>query len=85
VKARREAFFPPLLAEKIEERWNELGFRSISEYVVSVMRYDQLLGGKHRLFSGNDFRPEILAALDRETLSELQTEDPDELPARTSR
>jgi hypothetical protein len=32
VKERREAFFPPLLAEKIDERWKELGFRSISEY-----------------------------------------------------
>src|SRR5688572_14538285 len=30
VKVRREAFFPPLLAEKIDERWKELGFRSIS-------------------------------------------------------
>jgi hypothetical protein len=29
-----------LLAEKIDERWKELGFRSISEYVTSVMRYD---------------------------------------------
>src|SRR5688572_28713473 len=28
VKDRRDAFFPPLLAEKIEERWQELGFRS---------------------------------------------------------
>jgi hypothetical protein len=71
VKVRREAFFPPLLAEKIDERWKELGFRSISEYVVSVMRYDLLLGGKHRLFNGNDFRPDILAALDRETLTEF--------------
>jgi hypothetical protein len=71
VKVRREAFFPPLLAEKIEERWKELKFRSISEYVTSVMRYDLLLGGGHRLFPTNDFHPEILAALDRETLNEF--------------
>jgi hypothetical protein len=71
VKERRDAFFPPLLAEQIEERWKELGFRRISEYVTSVMRYDLLLGGKHRHFPTNDFRPEILAALDRETLAEF--------------
>jgi hypothetical protein len=71
VKVRREAFFPPLLAEKIDERWKELRFRSISEYVTSVMRYDLLLGGKHRQFPTNDFHPEILAALDRETLTEF--------------
>jgi len=68
---KREVFFPPLLVEKIEERWKELGFESLSEYVTSVMRYDLLLGGKHRQFPVNDFRPEILAALDRETLTEF--------------
>jgi hypothetical protein len=35
------------------------------------MRYDLLLGGKHRHFPTNDFRLEILAALDRETLNEF--------------
>jgi len=64
-KERLDAFFPPLLAEKITERWKELGFRSISESVTSVMRYGLLLGGGHRHFPHNDFRPEILAALDR--------------------
>jgi hypothetical protein len=71
VKERREVFFPALLAEKIEERWKELGFDSISDYVTSVMRYDLLLGGGHRLFNGNDTHPEILAALDTETLNEF--------------
>jgi hypothetical protein len=41
---KREVFYPPLLVEKIEERWHELGFESLSEYVISVMRYDLLLG-----------------------------------------
>jgi hypothetical protein len=68
---KREVFYPPLLVEKIEERWQELGFESLSEYVTSVMRYDLLLGGKHRHFPNDDFRPEILAALDRETLTEF--------------
>jgi hypothetical protein len=68
---RREVFYPPLLIEKIEERWTELGLESISEYVASVMRYDLLLGGKHRQFPHNDYDPEVLGALDRETLAEF--------------
>jgi hypothetical protein len=71
ISEKREVFYPPLLVEKIEERWKELGFETLSEYVTSVMRYDLVLGGKHRLFNGNDFRPEILAAPDRETLTEF--------------
>ena len=46
------------------------GFESLSEYVTSVMRYNLLLGGKHRQFPINDY-PETLAALDRETLTEF--------------
>jgi hypothetical protein len=68
---KREVFYPPLIVEKIEERWQELGFESLSEYVTSVMRYDLLLGGKHRQFPHNDFHPDILEALDRETLNEF--------------
>jgi hypothetical protein len=71
VPEKCEVYYPPLLVEKIEERWKELGFESLSEYVISVMRYDLLLGGKHRHFPNNDFHPEILAALDRETLAEF--------------
>jgi hypothetical protein len=86
---RREVFYPPLLVERIEERWLELGLESLSEYVTSVMRYDLLLGGKHKQFPHNDFHPEILAALDRETLNEFlknrKPEDPAGLPARRSR
>jgi hypothetical protein len=48
-----------------------LGFESLSEYATSVMRSDLLLGGKHQHFPNNDFHPEILAALDRETLNEF--------------
>jgi hypothetical protein len=66
-----DVYYPPLLVEKIDERWNELGFESLSEYVTSVMRYDLLLGGKHRHFPNNDFHPEILASLDHETLNEF--------------
>jgi hypothetical protein len=68
---KREVFYPPLLVEKIEERWQELGLESLSEYVTSVMRYDLLLGGKHKHFPHNDYDPAVLGALDRETLTEF--------------
>jgi hypothetical protein len=35
------------------------------------MRYDLLLGGKHKHFPHNDYDPEVLGALDRETLNEF--------------
>ena len=34
------------MATDVEERWHGLELESLSEYVTSVMRYDQLLGGK---------------------------------------
>jgi hypothetical protein len=68
---KHDIYYPPLLVEKIEERWRELGLESLSEYVTSVMRYDLLLGGKHKHFPYNDYDPEVLGALDRETLTEF--------------
>jgi hypothetical protein len=35
------------------------------------MRYDLMLGGKHKHFPHNDYDPEVLGALDRETLTEF--------------
>jgi hypothetical protein len=60
--------FPPLLRGIIAIRWRELGFRGISEYVTSVLRYDLLVGGRHVLFRGGDCTPEMCRALDFETL-----------------
>lgn len=68
---KHEIFFPPLLAQRIQERWQELGMPCLSDYVISVMRYDLLLGGKHRYFQEGDCSPEMLAALDLETLDEF--------------
>jgi hypothetical protein len=68
VKESRWVFFPSLLREIIEIRWRELHFASLSDYTTSLIRYDLLLGGPHKLFRGDDCTPEMLAALDRETL-----------------
>ena len=61
-------FFPATLRAAIEQRWEELGFRSLSAYVTSLARYDLMLGGPHYYFSGKDKDPELLAALDLRTL-----------------
>jgi hypothetical protein len=61
--------FPPLLREIIGIRWRELGFTGISQYVTSVLRYDLLLGGPHKLFRGGDCTPEMCHSLDLETLT----------------
>jgi hypothetical protein len=65
---RKWVNFPGRLAAAIEERWREQGYRSLSDHVVSLIRYDLLLGGRHRLFFGKDCTPEMLASLDIETL-----------------
>jgi hypothetical protein len=67
---RKDVFFPPMVAGIIEERWRAQGFCSISGYVLSVMRYDLLLGGTHVYFQDDKSTPEMLAALDRETVAE---------------
>jgi hypothetical protein len=64
-------FFPGRLREIINIRWQELGFLNLSQYVASVMRYDLLIGGQHKLFRGDDCTPEMLDSLDRETIREF--------------
>jgi hypothetical protein len=55
--------FPPLLREIIGIRRRELGFKGISQYVTSLIRYDLLLGGPHTLFRGGDCTPEMCRSL----------------------
>jgi hypothetical protein len=59
------------LAPCIETRWQELGYAAFSDYVTALLRYDLLLLGPHNYFNGDDTGPEILAALDRETVREF--------------
>jgi hypothetical protein len=63
--------FPGLLQDIINIRWQELGYHNLSQYVTSVIRYDLLIGGQHKLFSGDDCTPEMLDSLDRETIREF--------------
>jgi hypothetical protein len=68
VSRKMWVFFPEVLWEAIEQRRRELGFKSVSAYVTSLIRYDLMLGGPHLYFSGKDKDPELLAALNMRTL-----------------
>ena len=59
------------LAPCIEIRWREAGYRTFSDYVTALLRYDLLLLGQHKYFNGADTDPEMLATLDRETVAEF--------------
>jgi hypothetical protein len=47
--------------------------KSWRRYVIVPAIHDLLLGGKHKHFPHNDYDPEVLGALDRETLTEFLT------------
>ena len=40
--------FPSRIWADVDERWQELGYPSLSAYVTGLARYDLLLGGPHR-------------------------------------
>ncbi len=46
---RKFVTVPYLLNEIVKTRWSELGYRSFSGYLVGLIRYDLLIGGKHTL------------------------------------
>lgn len=55
----------------IEQRWKELGYRSFSAYVTGLIRYDLLLLGPHKYFSGDDWQSDRMAELDAITVKEF--------------
>jgi hypothetical protein len=71
---REVILFPGKLQPLIEERWEELGFDSLSAYVTSLIRYDLLLSGPHKYFDGRDMSKELRAALDLRTTREFYAE-----------
>jgi hypothetical protein len=64
------------LAPCVETRWREAGYASFSAYLTGVIRYDLLLLGPHKYFSGDDTDPEILESLDRGTVADFQAARP---------
>jgi hypothetical protein len=68
---RHHVRYSDLLAPCIETRWRELGYAKFSDYVTALLRYDLMLLGPHKYFSGDDTDPHYLAALDRKTVAEF--------------
>jgi len=63
--------FPGAIWPLADLRWRELGYANLSTYITGLIRYDFLVGGPH-LFNSSDKRPEILSALDEETIQTRQ-------------
>jgi hypothetical protein len=74
IGVRKDIYFPRRLRPLIEERWQELGYDGLSQYVTGLIRYDLILGGPHRYFSGRDTDPKLLAALDLYTIERFQAQ-----------
>ena len=55
----------------IQIRWKELGFKCVSQYVTSLIRFDLALGGPHHEFKEEVYCRKTLLALDRETIAEF--------------
>lgn len=68
---RAHVYFPIKLKPLVQVRWPELGYESLSAYLTGLIRYDLLLGGPHKYFNGADTDPELLAALDEETIRDF--------------
>ena len=76
VRARERVRYSDILAPCIEERWRELGYASFSDYVTALIRYDLMLLGPHKYYSGDDTDPHYLAKLDRKTAQKFHSIEP---------
>ena len=66
VRERREVYLRRMHSGIITERMKQLGFAQLSEYVLSLIRFDLLIGGPHREHAGPCPWP-LSDALDRKT------------------
>ena len=73
---RERVRYSEVLAPCIQLRWRELGYRNFSEYVTALVRYDFMLLGPHKYFSGDDTDPRYLARLDLATAAEFDSHAP---------
>ena len=76
---RRRIQCPEVLQPCIEVRWRELGYRNFSAYVTGLIRYDLLLLGPHDYFNSEDTAPDVLAALNAETVRTFEANKPQPL------
>ncbi len=66
VRERREVYLRRMHSGIIAERMKQLGFKHLSEYVLSLIRFDLLVGGPHKDHAGPCPWP-LADALDKKT------------------
>jgi hypothetical protein len=64
------------LAPCIEQRWREAGYRGFSAYLTALIRYDLLLLGPHKHYSGDDWGAARMAELDAKTVKAFHEAKP---------
>ena len=60
--------FPADIWPLAEERWQTLGYRSLSAYITGLIRYDLLVGGPHSYATG-ECRSKVQRAITRKTVA----------------
>ena len=73
---RHHVRYSDILAPCIKTRWRELGYAKFSDYVTGLIRYDLMLLGPHKYYSGDDTDPHYLAKLDRMTADKFHSLEP---------
>jgi hypothetical protein len=68
--------YSDVLAPCIEVRWREAGYRGFSAYLTALIRYDLLLLGPHKYFSGDDWTAARMAELDAKTVAAFHERKP---------
>lgn len=65
-----------VLAPCLQTRWREAGYRSFSAYLTALIRYDLLLLGPHKYFSGDDYTAARMEELDAKTVQAFHEAKP---------
>ena len=73
---RHHVRYSDILAPCIKTRWRELGYAKFSDYVTGLIRYDLMLLGPHKYYSGDDIDPHYLAKLDHQTVDKFRSLEP---------
>ena len=74
-KTRHEVYLRRMHSGIIAERMKQLGFAHLSEYVISLIRFDLLVGGPHKHHGGPISKP-MIAAHDVNTYKTFHTKPP---------
>ena len=66
--SRERVTFPADIWPLADERWQALGYRTLSGYITGLIRYDLLVGGPHAYATG-ECRSKVQRAITRKTIA----------------